>query len=129
MREKRKSSFLWGVVIFVLFQLSSCDPVTALWFKNCTSDTLFIGASHYWGWTDCYIHNYEAIFPDSFCYIYEHRLFNNTDTAYFFLIKWSDARKYTWDEIRANKLYRKWVVTRDKDGNYDTNIRYSDSDN
>lgn len=26
------------------------------------------------------------------------------------------------------KLYRKWIVTRDKDGNYDKNIRYLDSD-
>ena len=155
MNINRKSSFLWGVVIFVLFQLSSCDPVTALWFKNCTSDTLFIGASHYddidsvcnrllpplsagevgdttlltlWGWTDCYIHNYEAIFPDSFCYIYEHRLFNNTDTSYLFLVKWSDAHRCSWDEIRANKLYRKWVVTRDKNGEHDMNIRYLDSD-
>ncbi|MBO7100328.1 MAG: hypothetical protein J6W21_10735 [Bacteroidaceae bacterium] len=46
-----------------------------------------------------------------------------TDTCYFFLIKWSDAKKYSWDEIRDKKMYRTWIVTKDKDGNYDTNIR------
>ena len=74
-----------------------------------------------------YIHNNEAIFPDSTCRT-DYYLLRKTDTAYFFLIKWSDAHRYSWDEIRVNKLYRKWVVTRDKDGNYDKNIRYLDSD-
>ena len=48
----------------------------------------------------------------------------NIENCYFFLVKWGDAKKYTWDEIRKNKLYRKWVITRDKNGEYDTNIRY-----
>lgn len=120
-------------------------------FVNCTNDTLFICPSHcndidsiydrafpLYSQSRCmndyvlfevnglYIHNNEAIFPDSTCRTDYYLL---SDTAYFFLIKWSDAKKYTWDEIRKNKLYRKWIVTRDKDGNYEKNIRYSDSDN
>ena len=75
-----------------------------------------------------YIHNNEAIFPDSTCQT-DYYLLRKTDTAYFFLIKWSDARKYTWDEIRKKKLYRKWVATRNKKDEYEKNIRYSDSDN
>ena len=73
---------------------------------------------------DCFV------YPDSGCVI-DYNYLNDkdtSDTCYFFLIKWSDAKRYSWDEIRANKLYRKWIVTKDEDGNYDTNIRYSDSD-
>jgi len=71
------------------------------------------------------------IYPDSICSIDYYYLNDKdkTDTCYFFLIKWSDAKKYSWDEIREQKLYRKWVVTRDKKGEFDRNIRYSDSDN
>lgn len=53
----------------------------------------------------------------------------NIENCYFFLVKWGDAKKYTWDEIRENKLYRKWVATRNKKDEYEKNIRYSDSDN
>ena len=88
-------------------------------------DTFFIDLFESNGF---YIHNDEAILPDSTCWDYEHCLFNNTDTSYLFLVKWSDAHRYSWDEIRANKLYRKWVVTRDKNGEHDMNIRYLDSD-
>ena len=115
-------------------------------FVNCTNDTLFICPSHcndidsiydrafpLYSQSRCmndyvllevnglYIHNSEAIFPDSTCRTDYYLL---SDTCYFFLIKWSDAKRYSWDEIREQKLYRKWIVTRDKDGNYDRNIRY-----
>ena len=128
------------------------DYVRNDFFVNCTNDTLFICPSHcndidsiydrafpLYSQSRCmddyvllevnglYIHNNEAIFPDSTCWTNYYKL-RKTDTAYFFLIKWSDAKRYSWDEIREQKLYRKWIVTRDKDGNYDTNIRYSDSD-
>ena len=121
-------------------------------FVNCTNDTLFICPSHcndidsiydrafpLYSQSRCmndyvllevnglYIHNNEAIFPDSTCRT-DYYLLRKTDTAYFFLIKWSDAKRYSWDEIREQKRYRTWVVTRDKDGNYDKNIRYLDSD-
>ena len=68
------------------------------------------------------------VIPDSLCFFADSQLFVNSDTCYFFLIKWSDAKRCTWDEIREQKRYRTWVVTRDKDGNYDKNIRYLDSD-
>ena len=122
-------------------------------FVNCTNDTLFICPSHcndidsiydrafpLYSQSRCmddyvllevnglYIHNNEAIFPDSTCWTNYYKL-RKTDTAYFFLIKWSDARKYSWDEIRKKKLYRKWVATRNKKDEYEKNIRYSDSDN
>ena len=122
-------------------------------FVNCTNDTLFICPSHcndidsiydrafpLCSQSRCmdddvllevnglYIHNNEAIFPDSTC-MTDYYLLRETDTTYFFLIKWSDARKYSWDEIRKNKLYRKWVATRNKKDEYEKNIRYSDSDN
>ena len=122
-------------------------------FVNCTNDTLFICPSHcndidsiydrafpLYSQSRCmddyvllevnglYIHNNEAIFPDSTCRT-DYYLLRKTDTAYFFLIKWSDARKYSWDEIRKKKLYRKWVATRNKKDEYEKNIRYSDSDN
>ena len=128
------------------------DYVRNDFFVNCTNDTLFICPSHcndidsiydrafpLYSQSRCmddyvllevnglYIHNNEAIFPDSTCWT-NYYMLRKTDTAYFFLIKWSDARKYSWDEIRENKLYRKWVVTRNKKDEYDRNIRYSDSD-
>ena len=122
-------------------------------FVNCTNDTLFICPSHcndidsiydrafpLYSQSRCmndyvllevnglYIYNNEAIFPDSTCRT-DYYLLRKTDTAYFFLIKWSDAKRYSWDEIRKNKLYRKWVATRNKKDEYEKNIRYSDSDN
>ena len=71
----------------------------------------------------------DIIFPDSICFIDIDYLFDNDkiDTCYFFLIKWSDAKKYSWDEIRDKKMYHTWIVARNKNGEYDTNIRYSES--
>ena len=71
------------------------------------------------------------IFPDSSCVINDYYFYDKDKpgTTYFFLVKWSDAKKYSWDEIRENKLYRKWVVTRNKKGEFDRNIRYTDSAN
>lgn len=78
------------------------------------------------------IRDYEAhkdwyIYPDSSCLIDYYYLFDfdNVDTCYFFLIKWRDAKVYSWDEIRAHKLYYRWIVTRNKEYEYNTNIKYS----
>ena len=154
------------ILCFFCYSCTSCQRYSH--FKNHTSDTLYIGASHYddidsidkqlepcWWiptnsildttdvslWerktehSDDYYCVFEAnrdwyIYPDSICSVDYYYLFDNgeNDTCYFFLIKWSDAKRYSWDEIRANKLYRKWVVTRDKNGEHDMNIRYLDSD-
>ena len=165
--SKRKES-IFAILATVCFfsSCTSCQRYSN--FKNCTNDTLFVGASHYdnidsvdcqldphyyipensildttdvslwerrtkktddyyWDFIPC---KYWYIYPDSICSIDYYYLNDKdkSDTCYFFLIKWSDAKKYSWDEIRKNKLYRKWVVMRDTNGEFDTNIRYSDSD-
>lgn len=86
-------------------------------FTNRTNDTLFIGASHYdtidsvdcllqpaylpidsdlypskvtlWNGIDV---QGDIVYPDSLFTIDGNYLFNNTDTCYFFLIKWKDAK-------------------------------------
>ena len=151
MNMKKRNRYIWGVVIsisYLLFTSTTC--VRVLRFQNCTSDTLFVGASHYnnmdsvkcvvWGESpssdskpdtllkngDFYFESRDVVYPDSTCAIDECALFCGYDTCYFFLIKWSDAKKYSWDEIREQKRYHTWIVARDKNGNYDKNIRYSD---
>lgn len=168
--NKRNRYFLSIAILFfyILTTSTSCRRTTG--FKNCTNDTLFIGASHYdnidsidcqlepfyhhkpensildttdvslWEKKTLKIGDYYCdfvpckdwnIYPDSICSIDEDYLCEKCEsgTTYFFLVKWNDAKKYSWDEIREQKLYRKWVVTRDKKGEFDGNIRYSDSDN
>ena len=61
-------------------------------------------------------------YPDSLFFVNEYRLFDR----YFFLIKLEDAKNHSWDEIRAKKLYKKWVVDRKINGGYDRNIKYSE---
>ena len=151
MNMKKRNRYIWSVVIFISYLLfTSTTCVRVLRFQNCTSDTLFVGASHYnnmdsvkcvvWGESflpdsepdtllkngDFYYESRDVVYPDSTCAIDECALFCGYDTCYFFLIKWSDAKKYSWDEIREQKRYHTWIVARDKNGNYDKNIRYSD---
>ena len=73
--------------------------------------------------------NSDIIYPDSLCDIYDTFIWPINDTCYFFLVKYRDAKLYSYDEIRAKKLYRKWFAVRDKDGDYDRDIRYLDVDN
>lgn len=159
---------LLGIIPIILCAISSCIPVfdsfTAIPFKNCTNDTLFIGASSYDHidsvdcplfphyniiansildttdislWEDkiksqdgCSVYikfrKDEFVYPDSICVISANYLFKDTDTCYFFLVKWNDAKNYSWDEIRAKKLYKRWITTKNKDGDCDRNIRYND---
>ena len=153
MHKTNSNICLIGVVLFISCLFLSCvlDMGKRSFFRNCTNDTLLIAASHYncidsvdfvlspdylsaqsgldilWKDDNLYFESSSVIHPDSTCFINYYYLSYKTDTCYFFLIKWRDAKRYSWDEIRANKLYRKWVVTRDKNGNYDKNIRYSES--
>ncbi len=153
MNTNIRIKYLFRMILAIAFLL--CTSTTCMrvpCFKNCTNDTLFIGASLYnnidsvkyvvWGESpfsdsgpdtllgngNFYFGSRDVVYPDSICITPDAGLFSRSDTTYFFLIKWSDAKRYSWDEIREQKLYRRWIVTRDKDGNYDTNIRYSDSD-
>ena len=65
----------------------------------------------------------DIIYPDSLFTIDGNYLFNNTDTCYFFLIKWKDAKNHLWDEIRMKKLYRRKIVVRDCNGKFDHTIQ------
>lgn len=143
--------FLCGIVI-ILDLVSSCIPVcdsrTIAIFKNSTNDTLFIGASHYdtIDSVDCQLQpaylsidsdlypskvalwnvidvRGNIVYPDSSFTIDGNYLFNNTDTCYFFLIKWNDAKQYSWDEIRIKKLYHRRIVARDCNGKFDKTIQ------
>lgn len=64
------------------------------------------------------------VYPDSLCSIGVPSLSCIPDTYYFFLIKYDDAKRYSWDEIRAKKLFRKWIVTKNAEGKFDNEIRY-----
>ena len=163
MKTKRYLPFAFLLAaLSMLCLLLSCIPVfdrgkTAV-LKNCTEDTLFIGASHYDNIdsVDCQLfpfynmlansgldttgvsiwknieEPYERsfgkdgfIYPDSTCATDYYLLFTeDNDTCYFFLVKWHDAKQYSWDEIRSKKLYRRWMTVKNKDGEFDRNIRY-----
>lgn len=146
---------LFVCISIVICSLSSCiliihTRVLAV-FKNCTNDTVYIGASHYDNidsvdeqvsphynivansgldttdislWKGMSFHSDSFMYPDSLCSIDADYLFHNADTCYFFLIKWESAKRFSWDEIRAKKLFRRWIVTRDKEGRFDRNIKY-----
>ena len=147
---KNKRNLLVCISVIVSL-LSSCipvmDSVTLVGFKNCTNDTLFVGVSSYntidsVGWMleplysfedsiqcndkdSCMLNEFYAdrIYPDSVGKIYDYML-DNSDTCYFFLIKYEDAKNHSLDEIRAKKLYKKWVTVRNKEGEFDRNIKY-----
>jgi len=79
-------------------------------------------------WKKGYVRSDCFVLPDSACDVNYNYLFQDHDTCYFFLIKYSDAKHHSWDEIREKRLYRKWVVTRKEDGTFNKDIRYGDSD-
>lgn len=168
MTKSINNIILLGIIPTILCTLSSCIPIfdsyTAIPFKNCTNDTLFIGTSSYDNIdsVDCLLFPYyniianstidttnislwedkiinqngstiyiqfrkdHFVYPDSICIRSANRLFEDTDTCYFFLVKWNDAKNYSWDEIHAKKLYKRWITTKNKDGDCDRNIRYDD---
>ena len=69
------------------------------------------------------MHKY-IILPDSICGINEDFLFSqNNDTCYFFLIRLRDAKHYPFDEIHLKKLYNTWPVIKDKNREFDRNIK------
>ena len=156
MNIDKKYTNLLGVTLIILCVLSSCIPIVdsrvdAI-FKNCTNDTLFIGASHYDNvdsvefivnpnynilansdttdislWQGTFARGDSFVYPDSTCAINANYLFQDKDTCYFFLIKLGNAKRYSWDEIRTHKIFRRWIVTRNTAGKLDKNIRYLNS--
>ena len=153
MNITKKNRNLLVCISAIVSLLSSCipvmDSVTLVGFKNCTNDTLFVGVSSYntidsVGWMleplysfedsiqcndkdSCMLNEFYAdrIYPDSVGKIYDYML-DNSDTCYLFLIKYEDAKNHSLDEIRAKKLYKKWVTVRNKEGEFDKNIKYSE---
>lgn len=122
-------------------------------FKNCTGDTLIIGHSYFDAIDSVHcqilpaydipgieeldsinvpvnkelsLRGIMAVFPDSTCCEDSVYLFSRKDTCYFFLIKFEDVKRNSWKDICAKKLYHKWMVVRDKNGNLDKDIRYKD---
>ncbi|TGX79995.1 hypothetical protein E5358_14055 [Palleniella muris] len=118
-------------------------------FRNCTYDTLFIAGSHINNidsiegllfphynsqcndidTAEIYLWDNSNsrklfVYPDSLCSVDSNYLYQGSGTYYFFLIKWRDAKRYSWNDIRTKKLYRKWVVKKDENGEFDRNIRY-----
>lgn len=151
MKTDKKYRNLLGSIAVILGLLSSCIPIcdtrTIAMFTNRTNDTLFIGASHYDTidsvdyllqpaylpidsglypsrlvlWKDSDVQG-GIVCPDSLFTINGNYLFNNSDTCYFFLIKWKDAKNNSWDEIRMKKLYRRRIIVRDCNGKFDKTI-------
>ena len=123
------------------------------WFKNVTGDTLLVGVSCFDNidsvfWfvepasnmcsvkdSDLFADSLtkelkfqlnQLVYPDSMCYTSEESMFMHDDTCYFFLFKFRDINHNSWKEICAKKLYHKWMVVRDRDGNFDRDIKYKD---
>lgn len=141
------------IVLAFLYGMSACVPIVhsrhTVVFRNCTKDTLFVGASlydnidsvnsmlfpDYTRYDDLdtiivfqhkylNVHPTSFVLPDSLCSCNLNYLFNEQGICYFFLIKWQDAMNHSWNEICKKKLYHRLVVSKDKDGKFDTNIKY-----
>ena len=99
------------------------DSVNSMLFPNYARyddlDTIIVFQHKYLN-----VHPTDFVLPDSLCRGEPNYLFNEHDTCYFFLVKWKDAKNYSFDEIRKKKLYHRLIVTRDKKGKFNTDIRY-----
>ena len=143
------------VSCFMASCTSSTDDVRQdVIFKNGTEDTLFIAASHYDDidsvdfqlfpdydmlangsvytddvslWSGINAQRECFVYPDSACLVDDYYLFNDKDTCYFFLVKLSDAKMFSWHEIRTCGLYQRCVVTKNRKGEFDRIIRYADT--
>ena len=130
---------LFGSCLIVAGLFSSCLPVydskVIAVFVNKTEDTLFIAATHYdnvdsvdnplWPtylpadtsldsstiflWNGCNVEG-QHVYPDSSFAIDGDYLFNERDSCYFFFVKWKNAKRYSWQEIRSKKLYRRVII-------------------
>lgn len=153
MNRNKKISSLSEATFVILCLLSSCipgfDTMIVATFKNCTNDTLFIGASYYNNidsvkllvqpayvlsvndidtanvslWKGGFANSDSFVYPDSTCAINAEYLFGKCDTCYFFLVRWKDAKRYSWDEIHKQEIFRKWIVVRNAEGKFDMNIK------
>ena len=134
-------------LIIIIFSFSSCVPILhtkeLVVFKNCTTDTVYIGVSHYDDidsvYEQAYPHydftannradttgislweriNFNSscyILPDSAYSINADLLLKDADTFYFFMVRVKDAKRYSWEKIRTKFIYHKWTAKRNKNG-------------
>ena len=149
MNNIEKNSYFLSIFLFLLSAcVPICDTKELAVFKNCTNDTLLICASHYDNiscidyqlqpsylpsnntsgdikislWTEINASK-EIIYPDSTCTIDGKYLFADKDTCYFYLIKYKDAINNHWNEICKEHLYGKSIITKNKDGKFNTEIK------
>ena len=123
-------------ILMILYVFASClmDKVTTLYVKNCTKESLLINVTRtdtladwqFWSMEDEYdmsqndtgviddvfhlaVVNCQAL-PDSTICI-DPYIFQRYDSCYIYAIKYSVAKNYSMDDIRAKKLYDRQVVT------------------
>jgi len=141
---------IWLTFAIGVSLLSSCVPIIhtkkIVNFKNITNDTLVIGASHYnnvdsvkcmlWPryvdssmkskelplWNNINSSQY-VIYPDSICGINADFISYNYD-CYFFLIKWKDIKKHSWNEIRTQKMFYCLIVKKKNEYDFLKTVNY-----
>ena len=123
-------------ILMILYVFASClmDKVTTFYVKNCTKDSLLININRtdtlvdwqFWLIEDAHpmsqydtrvfydafhlaVVNSQAL-PDSTICI-DPYIFQRYDSCYIYAIKYSVAKNYSMDDIRAKKLYDRQVVT------------------
>lgn len=136
----KRTKKIVGLSLFVLMVLStsvSCimDKQTNIYVKNCTKDSLLIKVTRTDTLVDWQFWPIEDAHPES---QYDTRVFDDAfhlavagslvlpdsmitmdpcilqlfDSCYIYAVKYSVARKYSIDDIRAKKLYDRQVVTK-----------------
>ena len=136
----KRTKKIVGLSLFVLMVLSttvSCvmDRVSWFYIKNCTKDSLLIKVTRTDTLVDWQFWLIEDAHPES---QYDTRVFDDAfhlavagslvlpdsmitmdpcilqlfDSCYIYAVKYSVARKYSIDDIRAKKLYDRQVVTK-----------------
>lgn len=134
---------------FICHILSSCipvfDTVHSIRVRNCTHDTLLIGKSLYNSIdsVDAFLETSNdtafssftsinksgrlnihgnLILPDSIGRTTYSSFINHNHIGYLFIIKLSNARKYTWNDICKRKLYDIKVVIADRESQKENKI-------
>lgn len=136
----KRTKKIVGLSLFVLMVLStsvSCvmDGVSWFYIKNCTKDSLLINVTRtdtlvdwqFWLIEDEHpMSQYDTrvfddafhlavagslVLPDSMISM-DPYILQRYDSCYIYAVKYSVARKYSIDDIRAKKLYDRQVVTK-----------------
>lgn len=147
--EKRFLKIVIPFTFLFLIFFWSCLPMVdreyTVTVRNCTRDTILIAGSQYNSIDSvlCFMESMPGkveftlikgagkldirdgiVFPDSTALSTKRALFNEDDKSYFFIIKLSVARKYTWGEICKYRLYDTFSATWDMSGKSKYQIDY-----